>query len=323
MAAKYRKIAVRIWNDEKFVTMTDRGKLAFLFLLTHPHMTALGAMRGTLPGLAAELGWQSEAFGEAFGEAFAKGMVRHDSRVSFIALPNFLRHNPPESPNVITSWSKCVDLIPECTLKHELLKEVKAFTEGLGEGFRKAFAKSMPNQEQEQEQDNIKDIPPAKSGSTFVPVAAYAINPAITWIDINGTPTEYHEHPGPWEAEFIRQWNSLKGVHKRTEDLDGPLRFELQQRLCDENWFWKRAFAMFPLKGNWDHTQNLSWFLKPKTVSAILDGTYHPTETPKTKGKKNDRPLTNPGQVQDLSRVGKGVKGWGDESPAGVGRGQA
>ena len=43
--ARYRKIDPRVWNDEKFVSFSDDGKLAFLFVLTHPSMTAIGAMR--------------------------------------------------------------------------------------------------------------------------------------------------------------------------------------------------------------------------------------------------------------------------------------
>jgi hypothetical protein len=66
MAVKYRKIDPRIWNDAKFRELSDKGKLVFLFVLTHPCMTALGAMRGTMAGLAAELGWPAEAFQEAF-----------------------------------------------------------------------------------------------------------------------------------------------------------------------------------------------------------------------------------------------------------------
>lgn len=34
--ASYRKIDPRIWNDERFRVLTDSGKLAFLFVLTHP-----------------------------------------------------------------------------------------------------------------------------------------------------------------------------------------------------------------------------------------------------------------------------------------------
>ena len=155
--SKYRKIDVRIWNDAKFSTMSDNGKLAFLFVLTHPHMTSLGAMRATIPGMAAELGWKPEAFREAFREALTKGLAKHDEKASFVWLPNFLKYNAPESPNVVKSWEKSLELIPECDMYFELLQQVKAFTEALPKGFVEAlpedFRKSMPNPEPEQEQE--------------------------------------------------------------------------------------------------------------------------------------------------------------------------
>ena len=33
---KYRKISPCIWNDAKVRELSDKGKLALLFLLTHP-----------------------------------------------------------------------------------------------------------------------------------------------------------------------------------------------------------------------------------------------------------------------------------------------
>lgn len=155
--AKYRKVDPRIWNDEKFRRFSQTGKLVFLFLMTHPHMTALGAMRATTAGLAAELEMSPKAFGEAFHEAFLKGMVEYDQQACFIALPRFLRYNGPESPNVVKAWSSSLELLPECPLKGKLIQRVKDFAEALPEAFHEAlpeaFAKSMPYQEQEQEQD--------------------------------------------------------------------------------------------------------------------------------------------------------------------------
>ncbi|HXU94521.1 MAG TPA: hypothetical protein VFP33_12770 [Gallionella sp.] len=159
--ARYRKIDPRIWNDEKFRALSDAGKLAFLFLLTHPHMTSLGAMRATMSGLAEELGWDAEGFREAFREASAKGMAEFDFEARMIALPNFIRYNPPESPNVIKAWIGSFDLLPECGLKTRVIARAKAFAEALGESFAKALpeaflkalSKGMPNQEQEPEQE--------------------------------------------------------------------------------------------------------------------------------------------------------------------------
>jgi len=124
---KYRKVDPRIWNDEKFMALSDNGKLAFFFILTHPHMTAIGGMRASTPGLAAEIGWTEKAFREAFREALSKAMVKHDEKASFLSLPNFLKYNKPESPNVIKSWVSSLDYLPECKLKNELIQQVKDF----------------------------------------------------------------------------------------------------------------------------------------------------------------------------------------------------
>lgn len=158
---KYRKIDPKIWNDAKFNELSDKGKLLFFFFLTHPHMTPLGAMRGTIPGFAAELGWNQEAFQEAFQEASSKGMVKHDPKAHFMVVPKFVKYNGPESANVVKAWGKCVDDIPECPGKYELLMDVKVFLKAFHEGYVKAFdkalGKAMLNQEQEQEQEQEKE----------------------------------------------------------------------------------------------------------------------------------------------------------------------
>lgn len=163
--ARYRKIDPRIWNDEKFRRLSDQGKLCFLFLLTHPHMTSLGGMRASLAGLAEEMGWDLKAFRKAFHEGCSEGMIEHDSEACLIAFPNFLKYNRPESPNVLRAWSNSVELLPECELKTRMLQRVRALAKGMSNGFMRAFDECfgearlhpMPNQEQEQEQEQKQE----------------------------------------------------------------------------------------------------------------------------------------------------------------------
>ncbi len=167
--ARFRKIDPRIWNDAKFGAFSDNGKLAFLMLLTHPNMTSLGAMRATLGGLAEELGWTAEAFREAFREAQSKGMVEHDPKACLIAVPNFIKYNAPESPNVVKAWIGALDLLPECALKARVVARAKAFAEGMGKGFLEAFAesfaKTMPNKEPEPEPEKKNTPNPPRSSA--------------------------------------------------------------------------------------------------------------------------------------------------------------
>lgn len=170
--AKYRKVDSRIWNDEKFRSLSDSAKLVFFMLLTHPHMTSIGAMRHTIPGMASEMGWTAKAFSEAFAEALSKGMAKHDEAACFVWLPKFITYNQPENPNVLKGWESALDLLPECALKNELIHAVKDFAEGLTEAFHKAlpeaFRKGMPKQEQEQEQEIKGPQPPLPQNPKFV-----------------------------------------------------------------------------------------------------------------------------------------------------------
>lgn len=154
--ARYRKIDTRIWSDQKFNEMSDYGKLVFFMVLTHPHLTALGAMRATIPGLATELHWTVDKLKQALGESFLNKMVIFDEDAALMWLPNFIKYNQPESPNVVRSWNHSLDYLPECKLKNTLIEKINLYISKLSfpfqEALPEAFQKISPNQEQEQEQ---------------------------------------------------------------------------------------------------------------------------------------------------------------------------
>lgn len=173
--ARYRKIDTRIWNDERFRRFTDSGKLAFLFLLTHPSMTCLGAMRGTLSGLASELGWSPDAMQDAMVDAMSDGLVEVDEMASCMALKNWLRYNEPEGPNSIKkAWIEAVDMIPECAVKRRVIERSSRYLDGISDAMRKAVGRPFfakwdgildamrdPSRIQEQEQEQDLDHDPS------------------------------------------------------------------------------------------------------------------------------------------------------------------
>jgi hypothetical protein len=162
---RYRKIEVRMWGDEKFRMLSPlppSGQSLWLFLLTGPHTGPIpGLFRVGRAALAEELGWPQEAFDKAFDEVFRLGMVKADWKARVVWIPNAIKCNPPQSPNVVRSWASELHLVPECGLKAEAYRTIESMIYGLGDGFRKAFAKAiqkpsvepLPNQEQEQEQE--------------------------------------------------------------------------------------------------------------------------------------------------------------------------
>ncbi|UHQ19403.1 hypothetical protein LVB87_14625 [Lysobacter sp. KIS68-7] len=276
--SRYRKIDPRIWNDARFRLLTDNGKLAVFLLLTHPNMTALGAMRATLPGLAAELGWSTEAFGQAFAEASRLGIVEHDAEACFIGLPNFLRYNQPESPNVVKAWAGAVDLLPECDLKNVVLQRAQGYAEGLSEpfarAFREAFPKAMPNQEQEQEQ---KQEPKAKEDSP-----KGELSPA-TVVAIDRTECPHVEIV----ALYHEVLPELARVSDWTVERQKLLRKRWREKAERQHLRWWRSFFEYVrgcdfLMGRTSGRDgrpfecDLEWLVRPTNFVKVIEGKYQP-----------------------------------------------
>jgi len=156
----YRKIDPYIWNDEKFMSMSANGQLACIFLMTHPHMTAVGGLRSTIPGVASEHPKLSD---KAFREVFDKGIAKVDPKAPLIWFPNFLKYNPPENPNVVKAWVKSLEFLPECRTKTQIILNVKDFLKDFSEAFQKAWPQALAKQEQEQEQEQ-EDPPKSPQG---------------------------------------------------------------------------------------------------------------------------------------------------------------
>jgi hypothetical protein len=222
----YRKIDPKIWNDEKFRPLSDDSKLVFLFLLTHPHMTALGAMRATLPGLAAELAWPWKRFRTAVSPLRSKAMIEVNEQACYVAIPKFLRYNEPEGPNSVTkAWPRAASLIPECPEKEMLIQGCRSYLEGRSDEFRSAMGDVMshamwgikllaisdaesdpcpiqehePEPEPKQQPEEEKDTPPAVSSSF-----------KGFW---NLYPMRNGKRLG--RAKAFRQWNRLSPNHQK------------------------------------------------------------------------------------------------------------
>ena len=137
--AHYRKIDTRILLDKKFNALTNNARLVLFHLLVHLNLTSLGAMRASIPGLADELNWEVSQFEQTLLELCQQGMVHYDKSARFLWLPNFLKYNVPESPNVIKSWETALSYLPECELRDALILHAKQFVLGLSHPFQEAL----------------------------------------------------------------------------------------------------------------------------------------------------------------------------------------
>lgn len=170
--ARYKKIDVRIWNDAKFNALSSDARLIFLFMLTSPQTTMVGAVPVDKHTVSRILKFDEIRYGIGYKQLSEYGMLEYDEAGIFW-IKNFLKYNHPENPKVVISWSSLLDLFPECQLLIKIAKSVLKACETRGEAYVKAlhpeFKKlakydmsngmpygityPMPYQEQEQEQE--------------------------------------------------------------------------------------------------------------------------------------------------------------------------
>jgi hypothetical protein len=150
--SRYKKIAVQMWGDLKFRSLSPpppNGRDCWIHLLTNRENTSIpGVYHAYKEGLARDLEWPLKDYLKVFEEVYAKGMVKVDWEVGFIFIPNAIRHNQPESPNVIKGWKKHWLELPECPLKAEAYQHLKgfliAFKKDNKKGFLEAFEEVIP-----------------------------------------------------------------------------------------------------------------------------------------------------------------------------------
>jgi len=180
---RYAKVDRRVWLDERFRALSDDGRYLWLALLTHPNLTSLGTLRSTWPALASELGWPERRLRVAAAPIVAAGMVEVNEGACYVALPNFLRYNQPESPNVCKAWIGALELVPECEERRRLLarcgqalaelkgSKPEAFREAFEQAFRKAFGRPFAEAFAEASGSNRE---------TFPESVAVAVTEAVT-----------------------------------------------------------------------------------------------------------------------------------------------
>lgn len=274
--AIYRKVCTLIWCDGNFMQLKDDAKLLFLCLLTHPHQTALGGFRSTTNAIAAEFKWTLPKCRRAFTELAGAKMVEYCDNDSFISLPNFLKFNPPDNPNVVLSWGRWMGMIPECDGKNRLIERARRVVESRGEDFQAAFrvavcdsqpygvgnglpngshngspnspANGWGNREREHDQETEHDQEQEREGEERAPGRADFPLAPVGAISVNeedppgkaGLPTAKNQSDDQLEVdEIVGAWNALPDVlhiQKLTDVRKTSLRARLREPTFRDQW---------------------------------------------------------------------------------------
>lgn len=231
--ARYRKVDVRIWVDDKFRRLTPLppgGQALWLYLITNPNTTNIpGLYRSGELAMAEELGWPPARFRAIFAEVTALGMVEADWGARVVFLPKAVHYDPPESPNVVASWRSSLDEIPECPLKARAVTALRDHLERMGPSWVAAFdlASELSRDRRRAPDEATRTSVKQRDGDR----CRYC-DRAVKWTDRRGPAGATLDHvdpTGPSNAENLvvacRGCNSFKGF-RRPEQAGMQLRPE-------------------------------------------------------------------------------------------------
>jgi hypothetical protein len=153
----YKTVEVEVWDDSAFRRLSPlqpSGQALWLYLLTGRRTTKIPGVVVARPAvLADDLRWPLPSLELCLGEAIDEGLAKADTEAGIVWLPRALRHSDgtprkstkPTSLNHFKGWAKGWERIPECSLKGEIWREVKALAYALSDAYVDAFAHAFPD----------------------------------------------------------------------------------------------------------------------------------------------------------------------------------
>jgi hypothetical protein len=138
---RYRPVNITVWSDRRFLSLSDNGKLLWLFFLSTPNTCSIpGVIIGGEAALAEQIGWSVEQYRMGYIELEARGLrIRSEGRVTYLS--NALKHQKPAGPKAIKGMAKIWDDIPEGSLKDQIWEDLKIATKSWSGVFNKLFPK--------------------------------------------------------------------------------------------------------------------------------------------------------------------------------------
>lgn len=206
---RYRRVSLQTWGDKKFRELSKpapNAQTLWLFLITGPHTSAIpGLLHVGRAGLAESLDWPPRALQRCWEEIERKEMGEADWNAPLIWLPQGLKHNPPESLNVVKSWAATIDTLPECTLKAKAEAYVQAFLQVKGQGFAEAFGVGMAHSETGSGTD-------PETGSVELDKSNHPVRDLLTVHD-KLFEAKYHARPARYTAKDAKHAKDLVAQH--------------------------------------------------------------------------------------------------------------
>jgi len=164
---RYGKIESRVWNDEKFITLTPMQQRLFLYTLTCPHGNLIGLYVLKKEYIIGDLKSLPKDLDKDLRKLCESSLIRYDFATSVIFIKNYLKHNPVTNPNQRKAARKILIDLPKSQLVRDFASAFEGLSEGLDLGLPEGLSKPETETETETETEKRTEAknPPAKKPS--------------------------------------------------------------------------------------------------------------------------------------------------------------
>ena len=137
---RWRRVQSRSWIEEPMRYLSDSERVVRLYCTTGPQSTSVGCFHLS-PAVAVEhLGNVTmREFLRRLDRVVESSGWKWDAAAKVLWIPEWLKENEPQSPNVCKSWRRLLADVPDCELKLEAVVAIKVFLKAFAEGFQQAF----------------------------------------------------------------------------------------------------------------------------------------------------------------------------------------
>lgn len=206
----YTKIKNRFWQDEKMQAMSCDARYLMLYLLTSPHRNIICLYFLPAPYACFDLGWEMDKFKKVMQELITAGLIKHDTKSNVVLVKNYLKHNPLENQNQVTSAIKMLDQLPDTELFADLLEVLKECEKSYITPLTERLAERLPEPFQN----------PLGNPSETVPATSNSIQEQYTGTGLKHICASEHDKTDSAPAEKPATGGAQRKAGKGNEELD-------------------------------------------------------------------------------------------------------
>lgn len=126
-----------VWMDRRFRGLTAKAKLAFMMIITGPHIepSLTGLYWWDHAVLAKSLGYTKNDADMAARELVGAGLIHYDPVYRCLYVPMMLDIDRPRSPKNVSGWARSLHMMPESLLRNQWIEQLREHCKGRGGNF--------------------------------------------------------------------------------------------------------------------------------------------------------------------------------------------